>query len=166
MPLLEKTTSDIAYTGQHWFTSLRTFLHKHQGKLIIPDLINSIPKSIREHDVPIMDELMKHKIKQHEMEKFNRVRLWMGVYSIAEISTAAGDEITPEAWGGTRKRFTTTLWPAQNKPGRACFHCWRKILTKVFLVPHNNYITKKSQNRKLIKQLGDWSIHSKWFRRK
>ena len=90
----------------------------------------------------------------------------MGVYSIAEISTAAGDEITTEAWGGTRKRFTTTLWPAQNKPGKACIHFWRKILTKVFLVPHNNYITKKSQNRKLRQQLGEWIIHSQWFRRK
>ena len=40
------------------------------------------------------------------------------------------------------------------------------MLYKAFLVPHNFYITKKSQHKKLRRPLGDWSIHSKWFRRK
>ena len=142
-PLLQNTTANLEYTGQNWFTSLRTFLHSCQGNLIIPNAINSTPKLIRANDVSIMDEILKHDFKKQEMENFNRVRLWMGVYSIAEISTAAGDRITTEAWEGTRIRYTQSLWPIQDKPGKQSFHSWRKMLYKVFLIPHNFYITKQ-----------------------
>ena len=36
--LLEYPSSTIQYTGHHWFTSIREFLHSLQGKLIIPNI--------------------------------------------------------------------------------------------------------------------------------
>lgn len=85
----------------------------------------------------------------------------MGVHIIAEISTAAGNEITQEAWEGKQERPTATLWPIQSKPGNLSFQSWRNIMDRVFLKPQHINLTKKSHQRKLQTRLGDWFNQSK-----
>lgn len=65
-----------------------------------------------------MDEVARSKFTATEKENFNRVRLWIGVHSLAEITTANGHKIMEEAWRGHRQQYTATLWPIQLKPGQ------------------------------------------------
>ena len=165
-PLLENTSPTILYTGHHWFTSLRQFLHNLNGNIIIPNLRNSIPPLLQVNDRAIMDTVSISDFTSIEKESFNRVRLWMGVHSITEITSADGSKLSVNAWRGTRQPHTATLWPIQPKPGQQSFHDWRKLLSKTFLKHKSQKPNIHSSDRTLQTTLEEWKHQSSWFRKK
>ena len=109
MPLWEYPQIKIKYIKHDWFASVRAFLATINGSLHIPSITNNIQDLLRNNDTAIMDHIINSKKTIQEQDRINRVRLWLGVHSLAEITTADGKCITRESWEGTRKRFTRTL---------------------------------------------------------
>ena len=112
-PLLKQTKKEIKYTGETWFYTLRQFLQRIKGKLHIPDTNKMIPPSLCINDEAIMEKITDKNYDNSDIEKLNRVCIWMQVYNISEITSANRTEITQEAWTGTQKRHINTLWPVQ-----------------------------------------------------
>ena len=104
--LLEFPSITIPYLKWNWFTAVRKFLQHITGTLTIPTIKESIPKLLRKNDTSIMDEIIQTTTNKTMLTKFNRVRIYLGVYSIAEITTAVGAEIDREAYTGNRNRLS------------------------------------------------------------
>ena len=122
---------------------------------------------LRDHDVAIMDIVNLHIKPPTLRSTFNRVRKWMKVYSLAEISSADGFHISRTAWNGTRESFTNRLWAYQPKPNEPSIQVWRKIITELFLKNTPTRVTRTTQNLLLKQPLGTWysdsaCIHPKW----
>ena len=92
-PLLQQPHTPIEYTGNTWFTTLRTFLHDLNGSLRIHSINTTLPKPLRRNDRIIMDEVEKQKMTKKEKIQFNNVRIWMKVTRLSEISTADGQHL-------------------------------------------------------------------------
>ena len=73
-----------------------------------------------------MEKIIPKTQKEKQLIKFNRDRIYLVIYSIAEILTADGLKLDREAWTGERKRFTNQLWPYQERPDPTCFQIWRR----------------------------------------
>ena len=139
---------------------MRQFLDTINGSLYIPKINNSIPTLLRGNNEPIMDKGLSGRAKT-SMQRINRVRIWMGVYSIAEIANASGTQISRDAWEGTRKRHTEKLWPYQPKPGPKSFRSWRRYLADHFLKGHRPRVSKKTADLILLIPLWTWKHSSK-----
>ena len=166
MPLWESPQIRIKQIKHDWFASVRTFLATINGSLHIPSVNKNIQELLRFNDTAIMDHISNSKKSTQEQERINRVRLWLGVHSIAEITTADGKCITREAWEGTRKRFTRTLWPYQPKPGPLSFRAWQRFLADKFLKGHCPLVNAKKRNLDLEIPLTEWRRNVRWLQKK
>ena len=146
MPLWEYPHICIKHIKHDWFALVRTFLAIINGLLHIPIVNNNIQELLRLNDTAIMNQIINSKKSTQEQDRINRVRLLLGVHSIAEITTADGKCITREAWEGTRKRSTRTLWPYQPKPGPLSFRAWQRSLAEKFLKGHRPLVNAKTRN--------------------
>ena len=73
----------------------------------------------------------------------HRVRIWMKVATLAEISTADGLSIERKFWIGEQNKETTIIWPHQSKPDYRAFSLWRKFLSITFLLDSETKATAK-----------------------
>ena len=106
----------------------------------------SIPTLLRENNTPLLKRSNTKYIKAF-ITSVNRVRLWLGAYSLAEITTADRNRISQDAWEGTRSQHTKTLWTYQEKPRK-------KELLSMEMIPHRQFSkdktsTSKSNNSRL-----------------
>ena len=164
-PLLQFTKNEILYTGNTWFTSIRKFLHTLQGSLHIPSIQKGIPNKLRTNDTFLMDDIANQTMTIKDKERFNRVRLWMRVYRLSEICSADGQQIDQNSWTGNHVQFTNNLWPRQTKPGPKSFRCWRRMLSQMYLLQGKN-VSIRTKNLNLKENLGQWTHHSEWIRKK
>ena len=164
-PLLEYPTIKLPYLQWNWFTSLRKFLEHISGNLNITFIGESIPPLLRKNDTPIMEEIINTTQNKNMLIKFNRVRLYLGIYSLAEIATADVLEIDRGVWTGERKRFTNQLWPYQERPDSKCFQIWRRLLATTFLRGHRTRVVYNTKNLSLENPLGSWLAESSWIQK-
>lgn len=118
---------------------------------------------LRNHNVAIMDIVNLHIKSPTLRSTFNRVKNWMKVYSLAEISSVDGFHISTAAWNGTRESFTNRLWANQPKPNEPSIQAWRKIITELFLKHRPTRVTRTTQNLLLKQSLGTWYSDSAWI---
>jgi hypothetical protein len=101
-----------------------------------------------------------------DLRAFNRVRLFLGVTLLAEITSADGVHLTQEAWQGNRTKHTPLLWPYQPRPGPASFRIWRRLLTRTFLQSKNPRAHTTNKALQLRTSLGCWLDGSTWLQSK
>jgi len=93
-----------------------------------------------------------------QLGHINRCRLYLMVYSLADITDGDGIKIAPWAWAGDtmqRHRPRRAIWPYQQRPGTLSWGLWRKALRECF-VP--------SLHMPLEPPLGAWSTNDHhWF---
>ena len=78
-------------------------------------------KLLRQYDKFIMDKMIEYTNSNTILETINRVRLWMKIATLAEITTADGLRIERKFWIGEQNKETTILWPHQTKPNHQAF---------------------------------------------
>ena len=143
-PLMQHTKQRLPHLDDTWLTSVRDFLGFIGGSLTITEALFGMPQPARRDDIFLMDAVVDLPgVTKQELASFNRVRMYFGVTLLSEISTAAGLDITREAWTGTRRRHSPLLWPYQPKPGPISFQSWRKLLNQAFLGDQNKRVSRR-----------------------
>ena len=140
-PILEKTTIKITYV-RNWFIDIREFLQYIGGNITITE--NYQPHRIlSQNDIFIMEKIIIHAKSKTTLETINRVRIWMKIATLAEITTADGMRIERKFWTGEQNKETTILWPHQTKPDTHAFILWQRFLSKTLLLDSETKATVK-----------------------
>ena len=130
--ILEKVTPKINYVN-NWFMDLREFLHYINGSITTTFNYQSV-SPLRQNDTFIMEKIIQYEKSTTILETINRVRLWLQVPTIAEITNAAGTQIERQYWKGDKQNDTDILWPCQSKPNEHAFKLWRKGISTIFKI--------------------------------
>eukprot|EP00957_Ditylum_brightwellii_P106981 8162511-Ditylum_brightwellii.AAC.1 len=88
-------------------------------------------------------------------DHINRVRLYLGVTTIADIASNEGSHVLSWALTGTKKATPTIPWPHQHHPTDTSWSIWRGFLQKS-LTTLPSYICSNKHWR-LSTPLGDWT---------
>jgi hypothetical protein len=152
--LMLPATTYHKWTDSVWLTSFWAFMRR--TKLLIDIDGHWLPEATREFDVVLMDYFVEEGYSAAALGSLNRCRLYLQVITLADISSADGSYIIPEALQGIplssrRSRFT---WPNQQCPPHSAWELWRSALRS--LQPKN----------KLDSPLGRWlttNLHQQWL---
>ena len=130
------------------------FMSSQQISMNIPTA--TIPL-LRENDACLMEEFRTNNlIQKQDLAILNRCRLYLKVFTVADISTGKGTHIRDEAWNGIAydNGRDTSAWPLWGKPALSSWTKWRSALQSTFC---------DKQNKKLSIPLGKWiHIPSTW----
>lgn len=147
-PVLEDTHRNLPQLTSKWLTNLRKFLAPLDGTITI-DGVKGSPTQ-REKDCHLMDHASDLFTKNSQIQQINRVRLYLRVTRLSDISTALGTElIFPHSFQPSPTDFPSSspdLWPVQPKPGNRSWTTWRSFL---------NHIT--TDGKRLRQKLGPWN---------
>jgi len=148
------TTTYHKWTDSVWLTSFWAFLRRI--KLHIEVSGHWLPEAGREFDVVLMDFFVEEGYSAAALGSLNRCRLFLQVITLADIFSADGSYIIPEALQGIslQDRRSSLTWPNQQRPSNSAWELWRSALKS--LQPKN----------KLERPLGRWhttNLHQKWF---
>jgi hypothetical protein len=125
----------------------------------IAEQMDTQPAPLCVADVCLMDAVAPVAgYKPAAKDAFNRVRLYLGVTYLSEITTADGVSIARDAWPGTQPRLSLFLWPYQPCPGMKSFRSWRRILADTLLTG------ARTRDLSLCQRLGPWLSTSEPFR--
>lgn len=90
---------------------------------------------LRENNVCIMEEFLKHPlISESELHSLNKCRIFLQSFSLADITTGDGKEISKAAWDGKavspyRKNIH---WPRWGKPTPSEWSQWKRAIRLTF----------------------------------
>eukprot|EP00980_Cylindrotheca_fusiformis_P018685 scaffold6224_cov94-Cylindrotheca_fusiformis.AAC.1 len=134
-PILFHPTIPLPHLPFTWITAVRQFLaFSHCHLQIVDPPVPTIPFPCRQRDQYIMDAILSlHKCSASQVEKFNRVRIYLQVTLLSEITSADGRFITVEAWQAIRTPHTSSLWPHQPEPMMDSIRLWQTLLSAAFL---------------------------------
>jgi hypothetical protein len=167
--LLSLPQRPLHYLPATWLTSVRAFLKTIDGSLTLsPETTTSVPRPTRESDRYIMEAILDlPKVSTADLQAFNRVRLFLGVTLLSEITTADGHCLTTEAWRGDRIRHSPLLWPYQTPPGPASLRMWQRLLSHAFMIDGRlPRVATLQPKLPLHTPLGNWLAGSKWLQSK
>ena len=125
----------------------------------IEDTTKEIPL-LREQDSSIMEDFRSNNlIKASDYNLLNECRIYLKVFSLADIVDGSGKKITIKAWNGIQfdhKWRNTKYWPKWGKPSGAAWTTWVKALKLTYC---------KGHDRVLKNPLGRWlqRIESSWW---
>eukprot|EP00957_Ditylum_brightwellii_P095307 7259550-Ditylum_brightwellii.AAC.1 len=90
------------------------------------------------------------------LDHLNRVRLFLGVTTLADICDDDGKKILAKALIGYKRFRPVTQWPNQEKSSKYSWQLWRWFLCKYFaqIVPKN---AKLDSDWVLDEDLGVWT---------
>jgi hypothetical protein len=153
-PCLENTTPH-PYVHAPWVQSMRQFLQKIDGRILIPDFPRLHKR--RTNDSHLMIKSVFSKFKKSELECINACRIYLQVTTLAEITNDTGTHILPEAFYGASDKTnqpklwhwsqSILKWPYQQKPPKLAWRLWKQYLC----------CFTKENSTKLQTPLGAWN---------
>jgi hypothetical protein len=149
------------WTSDHsWVYAICEYNHTHKINL---HLEHSAFKPKRVHDKSIMELAATHFSTAQELSAINRVRMFQGVVSIADITTADGHKLNDEflcsqEFDGRRNDF---LWPEKNHISGTDVTTWRVAMEHFFNGPDLSLTQPLGQC--IIDKEQDWLSHWDWF---
>ena len=129
---LQDVTTAIPYV-RNWFTDLRCFLQRIGGSITTAESYQPAQLQ-REKDVFLMDKILQHISSKSSLILINRVRIWLRVMTLSEITTVDSQNIERGYWTGQKRYNSSLLWPHQTKPSEKAFTLWQQCLSTVFLL--------------------------------
>ena len=132
-----------------WFSNLKYWLDEINGALHV-NYERQCPQ--RQFDRALMEIFDRWGLPKKTLKALNRVRIYLQVIFVSDISTGDGSEIEQEAFEGRRIRHSVLHWPRQIRPTLQDRRLWRRYLKRLCL------------GGKLICPLGRWmcSPHQIW----
>ena len=128
-PALEDPAIKLPHLPGRWVESLREFLAAAGGEIVVEGI--RCPTKRRTRDIILMDECLKRGYSQETVRQINRVRVFLQVETLAELSNADGTALQPfvlTQWEARVNSKSTMTWPNQTRPGKRSFQSWRKLL--------------------------------------
>ena len=125
--------------------------------ITFPDRTPTIPL-YRQNDECIMDKFLTcSDIPKKHLTILNRCRIYLQVFTVADIGTGDGVYISHNAWHGIRtSRRATLTWPEWQRPPSKDWVIWRQSLTKALCC---------NSHKRLQQTLGPWTkqIDHQWW---
>lgn len=115
--ILDDTTSPLPYLECRWITSLRNFLRKIAGKILLTSEI--VPPKERKHDRYIMEFATSSGLfNPKELSVLNYCRLYLHVTTISELFDSSGTKIIPDLYYCKREPWfnPNTVTTLQRRP--------------------------------------------------
>ena len=129
-----------------WMKSTWEALHDTPLTIQGPDI--TVPTQ-RTFDTHLMDIFIANDCD--DIDTLNQCRLFEGATTVADLVTACGNHIEPNAWHGlTPLHRKPPHWINTHRPGRKAWLIWQTALRKIFLF-HN------SSHLRLRQPLGPWN---------
>ncbi|OEU15138.1 hypothetical protein FRACYDRAFT_239817 [Fragilariopsis cylindrus CCMP1102] len=140
-PLLETTDVELDYVKGNVMPATRKYLEEIGGKIHINN--KYIRPKLRIEDACIMERAIDMSFTTNQMERINCVRMYLGVMYMSEICNEEGTAIREGYKDGTYDQETyrvTLTRPKQNKPNKASWKLWSKVLQS-WTENNNNLLT-------------------------
>ena len=128
-----------------WISNLKQWLDEINAALHIN---YSSPKPQRQYDRALMDIFSTWGMSAREMKALNRVRIYLRVFYVSDVTTYDGTTIEPQALEVTKIRDSSLVWPRQIKPARSDRKLWSRCLARLCM------------GKTLITTLGRWKCRS------
>jgi len=141
-----------------WMTSLWEFVSTH--KLRIQGWKHDLHPT-RDHDISIIESFTKKGFSNDDLQQLNNCRIYLQVYSLADICNAEGDQITRKAIEGQidNHRPSTLIWKQIKRPTPRTLLLWKQALSATFCISDNSTT--------LLQPLGPWHLPPRqqwqWF---
>ena len=149
-PVLNTKHKWATWVETTWLTNVREGLDEIGGGLVIK--VDS-PKPPRQFDRALMEIFSQWKVSKEEMKSINRVRIYLKVYFVSDISNFEGTEVLPQILEVRKGRESVWNWSRQVRPPKSDRNVWKKNVEKLCI-----------NNLSLITTLGRWkrSTHQIW----
>ena len=141
-----------------WIRSTWAFMSDHE--ITLKDNTSKVPM-FRERDKPLMEIILQASGITHKQHMtINRCRMYLQIFSVADMVTGDGQDITEDAWEGipqTEQRALKLRWPRSQTPTKSDWEVWKIVLGSVIC---------RDNTRRLITSLGRWRTSPKdwkWF---
>ena len=110
---MQQPDREIPPTSSKMLMSIREFLTECRATI----RINKNPRVKRLHDTFIMDHIMYSNFSRQKINMANKVRLYLQVETVSDISNSDGNKID-KSWlqEGQKPSTSTGLWPDIEKP--------------------------------------------------
>lgn len=142
-------------TPSTWLKSQWHFLSSNKYRL---EGWNQKLEYQRQNDKCLMEEIVQmDTFSTEEIKKVNQCRLFLQVWSLADIVDGSGQNITQNIYNGYRdeSRVSRLSWPSVKRPHYNSWLQWKKFLTSRFCTQEGTL--------KLSSPLGKWcKSHQKW----
>jgi hypothetical protein len=135
-----------------------TWLFLSENDITLEDSVPDI-RLRRQRDSSLTTEFVRAGYTGQTLRRLNLCRLFLKVFTVSDIVTASGTQVTTAAWEGKvdETSISPYEWPNQGRPGVQDWNLWRTALKKTFRLqgPHS-----------LAHPLGLWldtENQCKWF---
>eukprot|EP00957_Ditylum_brightwellii_P203971 15337007-Ditylum_brightwellii.AAC.1 len=145
-PYLEDIGTLQDYVPHLWLGGIRRYLGYAKGCAIIP---NAWKSSLQQgYDVMLMDCFKATKLDNATLDHLNRIRLFLGATTLADICNDDKKRILCWALTGYTQARPVFPWPNQAKPSKYSWQIWQRYICTLF-------VTKIQNNSRTDK---DWSL--------
>ena len=107
-----------------------------------------------------MEAMLKISLTGKEINQVNKCRMYIKAFSLADIATGNGNQVSKSAWEleQTHKGRTNINWPLWGEPAKKDKELWKRALRMAYS-PHK----EMELERKLGKWLGKDYLNWEWF---
>jgi hypothetical protein len=152
---LDNTTMRIPSIPNRYFTAIRHFMSRFQLRLQLQQPA-TVPL-LRVQDQYIMDIAVQHGWADSKLDCINACRRYLQATTLADIANDRGNEITDDAWNGTRHvsqvNFRDIMFNQQKPTNPTAWRHWQNFLRKLC-----------DQHHKLKTPLGHWIVDANKLR--
>jgi hypothetical protein len=152
-PFLEPSTETLDFLGPGWIHHMRQRLQNINAKIWLED--QWTPRILRSNDSSIMSKVLQLRLSRATMQKFNYVRLYLRIITIADLADETGAKIPGHRFTGRWQANSTLTWPDIPQPPSSLMALFRSIIRKAYATT----LTSKHTNDTitLAKHLGPWN---------
>ena len=134
-PILTDCDTPLPHMDKNWILSIRQALRDCNGKIEI----HNAPQFplLRERDEYIMERALSFQVRRpRDLQAINHCRLYCGVITLADASTADGRRLARPVYECSTRNFrgSKLLWPCLPTPTNHQKSIWRAFLAQCFLM--------------------------------
>jgi hypothetical protein len=152
-PFLEPTQENLNFLGPGWIHHMRQRLQHMGGKIWLEH--QWTPSTLRLNDTSIMSTVLRLNLPNSTLKKFNYVRLYLRVITIADLADATGAKIPGNRFSGAWQAQSNLTWPEIPTPPKKLLSIFRSIIRTAYATTttSNNTLSVLALRR----HLGPWN---------
>ena len=110
-----------------WIKSLWKFVNRQNTQIKSPKKL--IPEKIRIHDKVIINELIRHEFDEVDLVRLNRVRNYLKVLYMSDITKENDKQIKTSIFNGIHDYSTKIKYGwRQEKPAEKVYKIWKTVM--------------------------------------
>jgi hypothetical protein len=128
-----------------------------EGSIRIDSQTEALPLQ-RANDQFLMTEFIANEFKNNRLVRLNRCRLFLQVYTLADICSGNGRRLCKEFFDGRNPMpgSSRLSWPNQGNPPPADWKLWQQAIRKCFLTSRSDMRLRRPLGRWLLAAPAQW----------